>query len=64
MSERTTPLDAVDQLHQIKDELRVIWLALGNAENAEGYLTEIGEHVNGLANRLDDICQQMTGGAG
>ena len=48
MSKRPTPPDAVDRLHQIKDELRVIWLALGNPENAEGYLTEIGEHVNGL----------------
>ena len=63
MSERATPLDAIDRLHQIKDELRVIWLALGNPENAAGYLTEIGEHVNGLANRLDEVCQQMTGGA-
>lgn len=63
MSKRPTPPDAVDRLHQIKDELRVIWLALGNPENAEGYLTEIGEHVNGLADPLDDICRQMTGGA-
>lgn len=58
-----TELDAIDALCQIRDELRVVWMALGNTQQADGYLTEVGEHVNGLANRVRDVIDQMNGEA-
>jgi hypothetical protein len=54
--------DPVDELCQIRDELRVVWLALGN-EIDEGYQSEVREHVNGIANRLRDIVNHMSGEA-
>lgn len=56
---RPVPLDAIDQLDQIRDELRVIWLALTNADQAEGYIVEIGEAVNGVTRRLAETCKLM-----
>jgi len=54
--------DPIDELCQIRDELRVVWLALGN-ETDEGYQSEVREHVNGIANRLRDIVNHMSGAA-
>ena len=31
-----TRLDAIDALHQIRDELEVVWLALGNTADQGG----------------------------
>lgn len=56
--------DPVDELAQIRDELRVVWLALGNNVDGEGYLTEVREHVNGIANRVSDIVQYLNGEGG
>lgn len=47
--------DPLDELCLIRDELRVVWLALGNPDEAEAYLIDIREHVNGIANRVDEI---------
>ena len=52
--------DPIDELCQIRDELRVVWLALGN-ETDEGYRSEVREHVNGIANRVNDIVDHMCG---
>lgn len=51
----------VDELCQIRDELRVVWLALGNEQQADAYRIEIGEHVNGLVNRIADLIELMNG---
>lgn len=58
----TVSTDPVDELCQIRDELRVVWLALGNeTDGGDGaYLTEVREHVNGIANRLRDIVEHMS----
>ena len=53
-------LDAIDQLHQLEHETRVIWLAL-SGENATEYVDDIGEAVNGLANRLRALANAMEG---
>lgn len=57
---RTIHADAVDELCQIRDELRVVWLALGNRDDSEAYLIQIGEHVNGLANRVSEIVKTLS----
>ncbi|MER9720985.1 MULTISPECIES: helix-turn-helix transcriptional regulator [unclassified Mesorhizobium] len=58
---RVVPLSAIDQLHQVRDELRTIWLALGNTSDLDddGTLTPIREALNGSTNRLEDACQSM-----
>ncbi|PWJ73855.1 hypothetical protein C7441_12539 [Pseudaminobacter salicylatoxidans] len=64
MSTRAIPITAIDQLHQIRDELSVIWLALGNtADMAEDYMVDVREALYGTTNRLRDVCRAMeTGG--
>lgn len=59
----TISTDPIDELCQIRDELRVVWLALGNDNQAEAYRVEIGEHVNGIANRIHDLVETMAGEA-
>jgi hypothetical protein len=56
---RVIPLDAIDQLHQIHDELRTIWLAMGNTVDIDddGYMVPSREALNGTTNRLDDTCK-------
>lgn len=54
----------IDELAQVRDELRVVWLALGNDADSEGYLSEVREHVNGIANRISDIVQHLSGKGG
>lgn len=49
----------IDELAQVRDELRVVWLALGNDVDCDGYLSEVREHVNGIANRVGDIVQHF-----
>ena len=50
----------IDQLRQIENELRTIWLALGNTTDlAEDYLRDVREAVNGVTNRLDEACTAM-----
>ncbi|BAV45734.1 hypothetical protein MesoLj113a_41800 [Mesorhizobium sp. 113-1-2] len=60
---RTIPVDAIDHLHQIGDELRTIWLAMGNTVDLEddGVLTPVREALNGSTNRLEDVCKLMQG---
>lgn len=55
----------IDELCQIRDELRVVWLALGNeTDGGDGaYSGEVREHVNGIGNRLHDIIENMSGAA-
>lgn len=60
----TVSTDPIDELCQIRDELRVVWLALGNEEQAEAYRVEIGELVNGIANRIADLIKIMQGNGG
>lgn len=57
------PIAALDQLHQVRDELRTIWLALGNTVDLDddGLLTPIREALNGATNRMDAACQLMEG---
>lgn len=54
----TEPKDPLDELCQIRDELRVVWLALINPDS-RGYTTQVGEHVNVLTDRLGDLIEQM-----
>lgn len=58
---RAIPIDAIDQLHQIRDELRTIWLAMGNTVDLDddGVLTPVREALNGCTNRLEDACKLM-----
>jgi hypothetical protein len=58
----TVSTDPIDELCQIRDELRVVWLALGN-DTDQGYLPAVREHVNGIANRVHDIVEQMSSDA-
>lgn len=57
-----SPPDPIDQLCQIRDELRTAWLALGNTVDLpdDGLLTPVREHINGLANRLHDVVEDMS----
>lgn len=52
------PKDPIDELCQIRDELRVVWLALINPDS-RGYTTQVGEHVNILGDRLGNIIEQI-----
>jgi hypothetical protein len=54
----------IDELAQVRDELRVVWLALGNDTDSEGYLLEVREHVNGIANRVSDIVKHLNAKGG
>ena len=58
---RKIPIAAIDQLHQVRDELRTIWLALGNTADLDddGVLTPVREALNGSTNRLEDACKQI-----
>ena len=62
---RTYSDHPADELCQLRDELRVIWVALGGAaEDIENNLGEIREHVNGIANHLGEVVKvMMNGGA-
>jgi hypothetical protein len=45
---RMIPIDGIDQLDQIMDELRTIWLAMGNTTDmADDYLLNVREALNG-----------------
>jgi hypothetical protein len=57
---RTYSDDPIDELCQLRDEIRVVWCALGAGEESEGYLTEIREHVNGIANHLGEVIHVMS----
>lgn len=50
----------IDDLNQLRDEIRVVWCALGAGEEVEGYLAEIREHVNGIANHLGEVIRVMS----
>lgn len=54
--------DSIDRLCQIRDELKTIWLALGNTADLtdDGLLTPVREHVNGLTGRLQNVIKDMT----
>lgn len=54
--------DSIDLLCQIRDELKVIWLALGNTMDLadDGLLTPVREHVNGLSGRLHNVIEDMS----
>lgn len=56
------PADPIDLLCQIRDELKTIWLAMGNTVDLsdDGLLTPVREHVNGLANRLHNVIEDMS----
>lgn len=56
---RQVPLECIDDLIQIKDELRVVWLALSNPDCDDN--GEIGAHVDGLQRRVANICKRMEG---
>jgi hypothetical protein len=59
---RTYSDHPVDELCQLRDELRVIWVALGGtAEDIENNLCEVREHVNGIANHLGEVIRVMSG---
>lgn len=53
-------LDVIDNLNQLRDETRVVWLALTNTNHAEQHVGEIGELVNSIANRLADVCEALS----
>lgn len=54
--------DSIDLLCQIRDELKTIWLALGNTTDLadDGLLTPVREHVNGLTGRLHNLIEDMS----
>lgn len=49
---RPVPLICIDDLAQVRDELRVLWVALGNDDDADDHRTEIREHVYALGERV------------
>ncbi|MGB3418744.1 MAG: hypothetical protein WBA36_18880 [Mesorhizobium sp.] len=57
---RTCSENPIDELCQLRDEMRVVWCALGAGEESEGYLDEIREHVNGIANHLGEVIRAMS----
>lgn len=63
MSKRPIPVDCLDDLHQIKDELIVVWCALTNPNHGDECVLPIAEHVNGIKNRLGATLEAMEGGA-
>ncbi|PRD40669.1 hypothetical protein C5748_25735 [Phyllobacterium phragmitis] len=63
MSTRTIPLDCIDSLAQLRDELDVIWCALSNSENVEHCLPAIVEHINGVRGRFAAEIELMSGKA-
>jgi len=52
------PADPIDDLCQISDELRVIWLALNGAEGGV-YITSIANCVNEIDHRLRAVIENM-----
>lgn len=61
----TIQIDAIDQLDQIVDEFRTIWLAMGNTTDmADDYLLNIREAMNGATNRLADVRKAIEGPSG
>lgn len=60
---RNVPFNCVDQIDQLVDEMVTIWLALGNsADMADDYLVIVREALNGVTNRLRDVCRSMEAG--
>lgn len=54
------PLDCLDRLHQVRDELSTIWLAMGNtADMADDLLLDVREALNGTRQRLVDTCRAI-----
>lgn len=54
------PVDAIDQIDQVIDELVTIWLALGNSDDmADDYVITVREALNGTTNRLRDAMGSM-----
>ncbi|UUP19534.1 hypothetical protein [Nitratireductor thuwali] len=54
-----TPPNHVDDLHQIRDELQVVWCALTNPHHGEECVLPIAEHVSSLHHRLVHICSAI-----
>lgn len=53
-------IDHLDAMHQLRDEMHVVWLALGNeTDMSESALYRIREHVNGIHLRFSDICKEI-----
>ena len=49
-----------DELCQLRDEIRVVWVALGgDLDDIENNLGEIREFVNGIANHLGEVIRTM-----
>lgn len=62
MSAFRRPVDAIDQIDQVIDELVTIWLALGNSTDmADDHVITVREALNGTTNRLRDVCRSMEG---
>lgn len=58
------PVDAIDQIDQVIDELVTIWLALGNSTDmADDLVTTVREALNGTTNRLRDAMGSMLEGS-
>lgn len=55
MTTRPIDTDRIDDLHEIRKEVRVICLAL-MSEDAYDYLDAVGDTLSGIANRLDKLC--------
>lgn len=55
---------AIDELHQLCDELTVIWFALGNSNDLpdDGGLLPIREHIHGIGARLRAATSSLDGG--
>lgn len=52
MSTMPVPIESIDALYQIRDELRVVWCALTNPVHGEECVGQIAEHVNGIHLRI------------
>lgn len=61
MSTRPVPLDCIDALHLLRDELHVVWCALLCENHAEECIIPISEAVNGIKDRLARTLKQMEG---
>lgn len=61
MNPQSFPIECIDDLNQLKDELQVVWCALTNPSHAEECVVQIAEHVNGIRSRLRTTIRTLEG---
>jgi hypothetical protein len=58
---RTIPLECIDKLHQLQDELHVVWMAFehNSVDNGNGSLSPVIETIYGIMRRLECVLGSM-----